>query len=181
MDELSASKNISIIHHEHTYYIGDKTIISLFSNFGYSCIKSYKFNKHSIFYQFVFNDIVSPLPLYNAITYINTIEDIYIHYKSLLETIHIDKPCFICPAGYYGQMIYYYLQRFTPYIKGFIDNDPLKHGKRVYGTPLYIFSPEVLTKNKDEAVYIILYAGPYTNEIKTQFSSIHPSIVCIPF
>lgn len=179
MDESSSSKNISIINYEHTYYIGYTTLTNLFSNFGYSCARSYEFKKHSWFYHFVYDRNVIPLPLNNSIVYTNTIQDIYLHYKTLLETITIDKPCFICPAGYYGQIIYYYLQRFTNYIKGFIDNDPLKHGKRVYGTPLSTFSPEILTKNMEETIYIILYAGPYTDEIKSQFNSIHPSIVYI--
>jgi hypothetical protein len=93
-----------------------------------------------------------------------------------MKDIDIRTPCFICPGAHYGQKIYYYLRRFSNHIQGFIDNDPLKQGRRVYGTPSYVYSPDVLAKYKGTTISLILYAGPYTEELKRQLDMIHPSI-----
>ncbi|WP_320153881.1 hypothetical protein [Campylobacter lari] len=45
-----------------------------------------------------------------------------------------------------------------------LDNDPNKQEKRLYGTHLYIKSPQIL-KNKNN-VLVILNAGVYNDEIK---------------
>ena len=49
-------------------------------------------------------------------------------------------------------------------IKGILDNDTNKQGKRLYGTPLFVISPNNL---KDiEKPIVILKTGFYNNEIK---------------
>jgi len=45
-----------------------------------------------------------------------------------------------------------------------LDNDPQKHGKRLYGTHLKVASPKVLHDVSDPMV--ILKAGVYNEEIK---------------
>ena len=98
---------------------------------------------------------------------------------SILSSIELKQPCFIAPAGHYGQKIYYYLNRFHAFIKGFLDNDPLKQNKRMYGTPLNVYSPTHLETYKNTKIYIVLYAGPYTNEIKGQLNGFHSDIAYI--
>lgn len=49
-------------------------------------------------------------------------------------------------------------------IKGILDNDRLKQGKRLYGTKLKVFPPKVLREEKEPL--LILNAGAYTKEIK---------------
>jgi hypothetical protein len=97
-------------------------------------------------------------------------------FEERIQKIRLDKPTFICPAGHYGQKIYYYLQGFYPYIKGFIDNDPLKQGLRVYGTPCTVYSPDILSQYTAESICCILYAGPYTQELQVQLNRLHPSL-----
>jgi FlaA1/EpsC-like NDP-sugar epimerase len=96
-----------------------------------------------------------------------------------MKSIIVDTPCFICPAGHYGQKLYYYLQASKKNIKGFIDNDPLKQGKRVYGTPVYVYSPDILKTYRETTIYMILYAGPYVDELKLQLNRIHPKIIYV--
>ena len=74
---------------------------------------------------------------------------------------------------------FYYLRHYHKNIIGFIDNDVSKQGKRVYGTTGYVYSPNILTIYKDNPIYVILYAGPYINEIKTQLNLLHTSIIYI--
>ena len=52
-----------------------------------------------------------------------------------------------------------------------LDNDIKKQGKRLYGTNLKIQSPEVLGDMNNPTV--ILRAGVYTEEIKTQILNIN--------
>jgi len=181
IDELYTSENISVMHNEHTYYVGDKEIRYLFSQYGYSCNASYNFRKHSLFYHFLYDVSVVPLYLEPVLEVGKNMQRIFLKYQTTLEEIIIDKPFFICPGAHYGQKIYYYLQKFSKFMKGFIDNDPLKQGKRVYGTPFYMYSPDILAKYTETTVYIILYAGPYTEELKKQMNLLHPSIEYLCF
>jgi hypothetical protein len=178
IDYLYASKNISILHNEHTYYVGDNEIRYLFSQFGYSCAKSYNFRTHSLFYHFIYDVETLPLSLYRT-DRASSIQSVFLDYENRIGNITITTPFFICPGGHYGQKIYYYLSQFKNYIKGFIDNDPLKQGKRVYGTPAYVYSPDILTNYKDTNITLILCAGPYTEELKKQLDLIHAYITYI--
>ena len=182
MGHLYNSKNISIIHNEHTFFVGDEEIRNLFSQYGYSCSSSRNFKTHSTFYHFVYSHTIPCSTPLESMTNRNTeIIQFLSVFEQRIQKVQLDKPTFICPAGHYGQKIYYYLQGFYPYIKGFIDNDPLKQGLRVYGTPCTVYSPEVLSQYKDEPISCILYAGPYTQELQTQLKGIHPmvEILCL--
>ena len=55
-----------------------------------------------------------------------------------------------------------------------LDNDPQKHGKRLYGTPFTVFSPEALRGLKKPRV--VLRAYVYSAEIKSQIlNEINPA------
>lgn len=49
-------------------------------------------------------------------------------------------------------------------IKMILDNNPNKHKKRLYGTNLYVDSPEIL--NNDHNALVILNCGIYNDEIE---------------
>ena len=179
MDHLYASKNISILHNEHTFFVGDTEIRYLFSRYGYSCAGSYSFKNHSRFYHFIYDPAVLPLTLPNSIERSKHIKDYLSDFETSVKSVIIDRPCFICPAGHYGQKIFYYLQQYSTNIIGFIDNDVSKQGKRVYGTTAYVKSPDVLKTYRDNPISVILYAGPYINELKIQLNLIHKFITYI--
>ena len=52
------------------------------------------------------------------------------------------------------------------YIKCILDNDPYKQGSRLYGTNLLVNSPDIL--KPDDSPIVILKAGTYNEEIKSQ-------------
>jgi len=175
MEQLYNSRNISILHNEHTYFVAENEIKYLFSTFGYACKRLMHFKKHSTFYEF----IPARCEVFPTLT--NTVKaddicKIFSEFETSIRRVKIDKPCFICPAGHYGQKLYYYLRPFSKYIQGFIDNDTSKHGLRVYGTDAYVYAPDILLKHHATSITVILYAGPYTDELKLQLSSLHPSI-----
>jgi hypothetical protein len=175
MEHLLTSKNISVLHNEHTYFVAEKELTYLFSLVGYTCKTSTPFKKHSTFYQFVPSD-VKPIPISPNPERAIQLKEILSEFEGRLRDITIDKPCFICPGGHYGQKIAYYLNSFSHYILGFLDNDPSKQGLRVYGTNKTVQSPKVLREYQAVGVHVILYAGPYTEELKKQLNELHPSI-----
>jgi len=173
MEFLSRSKNISVLHNEHTYYIDYNSIISLFSEFKYSLVESNNFKNHSYFFNFEYN--VTQEQIINNVSTnpIQQIQTIFLEYENKIKNIMITEPCFICPAGHYGQKIYYYLKNFHSLILGFLDNDVSKQGKRMYGTSKMVFSIESIKECYDTPICVILYAGPYTAELKLQMDLLH--------
>jgi len=176
MDSLYASRNISILHNEHTYFIGDYEVKFMFSQFGYRCAASFDFRTHSRFYYFVRDVTIPPLHLVPIFGKGSVFYDIQMNFMTKIRDISVNHKCFICPAGHYGQKIYYYLRKNQIKIEGFIDNDSQKQGLRVYGTPLTVYSADRLIEYTREPICIILYAGPYKDELKRQLNQLHPAI-----
>ena len=175
MNSLLKTNNIAILHVEHTFYIDENDIKSMFSKGGFVCSAQQYFKNHSVFFHFKRQSQCVPF------TYINTDrliqqQNICKNIDTFFSSVKIENRCFIAPAGHYGQKIYYSLQHYSDYIIGFLDNDLCKIGKRVYGTPKFVFNPSELTKYKEQQITIILFAGPYKNEIKNQYNQIHTNI-----
>ena len=100
----------------------------------------------------------------------------YDYNKNKIENLNdFDEPFFIVPAGLYGQIIHYFLSdKLKSQLYGFLDNDPSKINKRLYGTPYSIFK---MDKVKDyDFITIMIFNGPYTNEIKEQLNSYNKNI-----
>ena len=58
-----------------------------------------------------------------------------------------------------------------------LDNDPNKHGQRLYGTSLQVESPEVI-RDLEEPI-VVVRAAQYTNEITKGLKAINPSVIVI--
>lgn len=174
MDILYERKNIGVLHTEHTYFIGYTEAISLFSEFGYTCLTCRRFNDHSYFFHFKKENSINPYVPNDA--RLTMMRSIFEDGEAALSSIVIDRPCFICPAGLYGQRIHYYLKQYSQYINGFIDNDPLKQGKKLYGTGIMVYAPSTLSKYSSSQISVILYAGPYTKEIQEDLNRFHSNI-----
>ena len=175
MSALLERRNICILQVEHTFYIDEHDIKSMFSKEGFVCSSQEYFKNHSIFFHFQKHSQCLPYTHVNKERLYQQ-KEICTQIDSVLSSIEVKQPCFIAPAGHYGQKIYYYLQRYSENIIGFLDNDPCKIGNRVYGTPKLVFNPSELTKYVDQLITIVLFAGPYKDEIKKQYTQIHPNI-----
>ena len=80
-----------------------------------------------------------------------------------IDNISEDQPIYLFGAHIFAQ----YLIAFgldTSRIVSLLDNDPNKHGKRLYGTNLMVDSPKALAQLENPIV--ILKAGVYNKEIK---------------
>ena len=169
--------NIRPLHCEHTYFCSDYFIKYLFSTGGYRCNSSFYLKNHSIFYHFKKDTIIMKLEnqsdtLSKFKTMLNSIE-------IRMKNIVITTSSFIAPAGHYGQMLHYYLKEYNDKIIGFLDNDLSKIGKRVYGSDKFVMHPTVLKEYDGMPITIIIYAGPYLEEIKEQYMKLHSQITFI--
>ena len=105
MDHLYSCKNISVLHNEHTFFVGDEEIQYIFSSYGYSCAAATRFKNHSLFYQFVYEPASRPMLLCGSERSL-VIKTYLTEFERAVSSCVIDRPCFICPAGHYGQKIY---------------------------------------------------------------------------
>jgi len=64
------------------------------------------------------------------------------------------------------------------YFKGVLDNSPLKHNKRLYGTNLICRKPEEIVNGKDK-VRIFLNLAHYNQEVFEQIKKLDPKAECI--
>jgi hypothetical protein len=169
--------NIRPLHCEHTYFCNDYFIKYLFSTGGYRCHSFFYFKNHSIFYHFKKDEF--QMTLENQSETLSAFKSMVNSIETRIKSIVITTPSFIAPAGHYGQMLYYYLKDYKDKIIGFLDNDPSKIGRRVYGCDKSVMKPAVLKEYDGVPITIIIYAGPYLEEIKEQYMKLHSQIIFI--
>lgn len=166
----------NILHNEHTFYIDKLLLEWLFSQYGYSLLNYYEFKNHSLFFHFQKQEKADiKIPLINRPEIIEKIHKIFLNDSLRLENIIIKPNSFIIPAGLFGQFIVYSCK--PENIIGFLDNDTMKHNKRVYGTSYYVYPFDEIMNHENIIIYIL--AGPYKDEIIKQLNSYKKKIQII--
>lgn len=164
-------KHTNCINFEHTIFLTEPYVDFLLSKYGFRVLtKEYFLDDHSIFYAAIREPNVIPTELQHNLYDTNKkIYEEYVSYHAkLIEEFnnamkHISAPIYLFGAHIFSQ----YLIKCgldTSKIIGLLDNDPTKHGKRLYGTGLTVFSPEILRDVNTPVV--ILKTGFYNDEIK---------------
>jgi hypothetical protein len=97
---------------------------------------------------------------------------------TMLGSITLDDNALIVPAGMYGQVVYYHTKH-AGSVAGFLDNDPSKQGRRLYGTNCQIYSFDKLSSMPNAKIY--MNAGLYSTELTTQILSLQPTATIIKF
>jgi hypothetical protein len=173
-DWLHLNLTVSILFTQHTFYFEKEQISCLFNEFGFKLQDFFVFKNHSLFFFFQRAKIVDTLTMIPSASE----SLIFKHFsnKSInINNINLERDTYIMPSFYIGQQVYYYLNNsFKNKVIGFLDNDINKINKRLYGTPLLTYSPEVLKKKTN--ISIILVNTPYYQEIKEQLLSINSTI-----
>jgi hypothetical protein len=177
MEVMLKRKYTNCINFEHTIFLTEDYVDSLMSKFGFRLVKKEFFKEdHSIFYAWIRNlnsDLIAlPDSLYekNCKIYKEYIDyhlELVVNLNSIMSK-HIG-PVYLFGAHVFSQ----YLLKFglnRELIDAVLDNHPKKCGKRLYGTNLMVQSPDSLLGIKNPA--IILRAGVYNNEIKSQILQI---------
>jgi hypothetical protein len=175
MNAQMETRTVPIVQQEHTFFCDYNDIVHLFSKSGYLCLSSFYFKNQSIFFQFIQCDTLNTITQFNK-ERIDNYHNVYKYNQLKISSLKdLDTSFFIVPAGLYGQIIYYFLNpEYKKNLLGFLDNDPSKINRRLYGTQSFIYKMDEIKKY--ETITIILYNGPYTKEIMTQLDGYNKKI-----
>ncbi len=171
MEKLLEQKSSNCLNFEHSIFLTEPYVEFLLAQIGFSVVaKEYFLSNHSIFYaaRRATTAIGTNLPdgLYQKNKKIFL--DFVAHYRETTDELNTKiaaHPGEIFLFG--GHVFSQYLINFglnVSRVKCILDNDPNKHGKRLYGSDLRVASPSMLAGMQDPVV--ILKAGPYNEEIK---------------
>lgn len=105
----------------------------------------------------------------------------YNHYNKQIEKLNIklkqtNKKIYLFGAHLFSQYLLYH-GLYAENIKAILDNNQNKHNKRLYGTKLLVYSPNILANISNALV--ILNAGAYNKEIEEQLCKINTNIEII--
>lgn len=163
------NKFTNAINFEHTILMTDYYVDYFLAKTGFKIIEKINYEKHSHFYTVEKSNKVTEFNLENRYDHYYSMFMDYIefHKKLVLEINekikNIENPIFLFGAHIFSQ----YLLSFglkKEKIINILDNSPIKTGKRLYGTELYVQSPTILSSYENPVV--ILKAGLYNEEIK---------------
>jgi hypothetical protein len=162
-EQLLYEQSPIVINSQHTFYCGVSYIVYMFSLFKYTCAKhvSYKGNLPSNMFHFVLDKDThtTELPSTNVQLY----KDVYVRNIDRIQMLQIPKNCYIAPSGIYGQFLYFFLHTTQKeHIVGFVDNNPERHRKVLYGTDKRVYSP---SKIDIRNVAVLVCDCAYTQEI----------------
>lgn len=174
------NKNISALNFEHTMFLTDYFVDYLLSLYGFKIIDKHEYKDHSFFYttEKVAEEELQPMRLENKYDeYKKIFLDFADYYKNLVQTFNTQLSSFKEVYVFGGHIFSQYLIEMgldESRLSGILDNSPIKIGKRLYGSNLFVSSPEIL-KDK-ENVAVILKVGPYRKEIMSQLQRINPNV-----
>ena len=145
--------------------------------YNYRCEKNLFYNgalKSSMF-KFVLDSSISQTKI--PYTDIQLFKDIYINKIQEIKSLAIPPNSYIMPAGIYGQFIYNIIEKKENVI-GFLDNNPDRHTKKLYGTNKYVYLPNSIEYTN---VTIVICDCPYRKELIAGIKSInkHVNILCL--
>ncbi len=164
---------LNTLSFEHTIYLTEANVEYLMLSCGFEIVqKKYFLEDHSIFYATRKSEIASKyaiLPhnyLENHLMFMSWVKSV----QEFVESVNVKIAQYSLGKIYVfgGHIFTQFLIKFglnVSSIYGIIDNDPLKVGRRLYGTNLRIFLPELELNGQIGAV-IIMRAGAYQEEIK---------------
>ncbi|EKB3570495.1 methyltransferase domain-containing protein [Campylobacter jejuni] len=172
------NKWINYLSFEHTILLTESVMDYLLNKNQFKIIEKKYFTEHSIFYCCKKDISIDCNKL--------VLKDEYDENKKLFENMqkfykdkiielnskmkHYDK-VYLFGAHIFSQYLIYRGLN-TDSICGILDNNINKHNKRLYGTNLQVYSPNILANRKDK-VLVILNAGIYNDEIKYNLSKIN--------
>jgi len=160
------------INFEHTLLLTEEYVEYLLAKHKFKILsKQYFLSDHSIFYATQRDDAVTPCELPSNIylsnkelfrNYIDYFDKLIVKFNNIIQSQDTEE-IYLFGGHVFSQFL---INRGldTRKIKSIIDNDPNKHGKRLYGSSLNVESPKVLIGKKNP--YVILKVANYTDEIK---------------
>jgi len=172
------NKLLNTITFEHTSFLTEEFIDYFLSCNNFKIIDKIFYREHSILYV-TKKQKTNKLQLPNKYT---EYKELYLqcinYYKNIVNSINkelenTNNDVYLFGAAFVSQYLIA-LGLNTLKIKCILDNSPIKSGKRLYGTNLFIKSPNDVVL--DENSLIILKVGHYKDEIKQQLIGINSNI-----
>lgn len=172
---------------EHTYHLSKPALEYMLSKSGFLIKSEYQYQNHSNFYCVVkgtsslcYIDKLKKYNLDSIHTFNQSVKYLDKLSMNIKEKINdtIFKDIYVYSAHYNSQVLIYNLPiEYKKRIKGFLDNDPNKQGKYLYGSNKGTYSPQIL-KNKN-CIVITSHCGVYKDEITEQLIKINSSIIIV--
>lgn len=178
LEQHIEAKYTNALSFEHTYFCTEDYIEYWLSISGYRILDKHHFKGHSIFYATIRAD-VDPLPMPDLYAVNKRVFDEFTNYhknnvenlNDILKTSQV--PVYLFGAHVFSQFLLS-MGLDSKKIVAILDNSKDKQNRRLYGTDLMCYSPEVLGHLQDAVV--ILQAGQYTEEIRQGILEINPGI-----
>lgn len=179
MEEMMKRCYTNVMNFEHTYYCAEPYVTCICNACGYTIMETKRFkDDHSIFYALrqtggyrqidLTNEYLRNKKLFTA--WKTEQEKIASYFNYKMEGDLSDRNLYLFGAHVNTQFLLAFQLR-SDKVAGILDNDPSKHGKRLYGTPFQVYAPEIL-KNQNAPV-IILRSGTHNDEIKEGIKKIN--------
>jgi SAM-dependent methyltransferase len=170
----------NILHFEHTFYLDTEVLKKLLDNSGLEIVDEVKFKDHSVFYEIKkskkidsnFKISISDKFIESFITNKDKIIEIN---KAISDLIKNDSEYSVYIFGSHVTTQFYLYNGIDLPIKNILDNSPNKIGFKLYGTKLFVKSPEVIKDEK--SIVICSHSGVYYNEIKDQLKKINDKVI----
>lgn len=182
MEEMIKRCYTNVMNFEHTFYCAEPYVTYFCSACGYTVMETKKYKEdHSIFYaakktgeykQIQFSNIYHQNKK-RFMDWKRAQEKVVNCLNRKLENNKLNRKIYLFGAHVNTQFLLAF-QLQVDKIKGIIDNDPSKQGKRLYGTPFQVYSSEVL-RNQNKPI-IILRSGTHNDEIRREILKINATV-----
>ena len=130
----------------------------------------YNGNIKSIMFKFTLDLNTSPTPIPN--TNSELYKEIYLTKIKHINDIQIPQNTYICPAGLYGQFLYYNISNKNN-VSGFLDNNIDRTNNYLYGTDKLTLNPDTIDY---KTANILICDCPYKQEILQDLKRKHGEI-----
>ena len=162
------------INFEHTYFCHTPYLDYIMNQHGYVRKNIQNHESWATFYNYIKSDTsVEISSTIREETYLlDKLKEYFIQRENKIKaiTINNENKTFICTAGHYGQLVYTLInEQVKKNVIGFLDSDPFKIGKRVYGAEHFTFEKSKLQEY--ENINVILCAERYRDEITAEILS----------
>jgi hypothetical protein len=174
------NKFINTLNFEHNIFLTEEIIDYLLSKNKLEIIEKVYYLDHSIIYVTKKNsNLIDPILPNKYDEYKNMFLDYIDYYKNLVSDLNNKIDTFNGDIYLFGGHVFSQfliaLGLKTDNIKYILDNSPLKHNTRLYGTNLIIKSPNEIQIADNSAV--ILKVGGYREEIINGLTSINSKLI----
>jgi hypothetical protein len=174
LESFLAILHMNVLNLEHSFFVGNDFITSVFSNYGFTLVDYCNYDNHAVFFHFERSDTVTPLSLVHkncdtlVYEFFNRIENSIKTINDRLSTKG-DLPVYIWPSSHQTQYLFMNGLDYTK-IDGLLDNHPSKLNSYLYGYDILCSSfKEIMTNGKPGL--IILNGGCYNSEILKEYES----------